>query len=322
MGVIDGLAGSAGGALIGMAMQGANDKRQIKQQEKLQRMQIEGQKEMGNFNREQQMRLWQDTNYSEQRQQMEKAGLNVGMMYGMSGGGGATTAANAGNVSGGSAPVGGGEIGMGMQTGMAAAMNEAQIENIRANTEKTKVDTAKTAGADTENVIADTGVKTQSIENLKQSVQSDKAKQALTEIQTQTEAIRAEVANATIDDAITDIKWGARQTIGLANQAEAKGWVDKATVDTAIKSIQADYSGILLDNMLKQAGLQEIKAKIENLKEQIRIGDTKNAIDAFRAEIQAEYPSIMQTSGKIINDGLKILEGIGILHDRGEKIEK
>ena len=52
-------------------------------------------KAMANYNREQQMQLWRDTNYSAQVNELKKAGLSVGMMYGMGGAGGATTATHA-----------------------------------------------------------------------------------------------------------------------------------------------------------------------------------------------------------------------------------
>jgi len=130
-------AGGIVGAGLGLALQGANDRRQLKQQGKLQALEIEGQKQMGIFNRQQQMQLWNDTNYSAQMEQLKKAGLNPGLMYGMGGGSGGTTQANTGNVTGGQAPQGGGEI-------MGMAMMQAQIRNINADTQQKEATTNKT----------------------------------------------------------------------------------------------------------------------------------------------------------------------------------
>ena len=43
--------------------------------------------------------MWKDTNYAAQVEEMKKAGLSVGLMYGKGGAGGATTGAGAAGVS-------------------------------------------------------------------------------------------------------------------------------------------------------------------------------------------------------------------------------
>ena len=87
-------AGQATSGLLGMALgrMDANwqDKRQLRQQSRLQQMQIAGQKEMMNYQQQQAYDMWQKTNAPAQAEQLKKAGLNVGLMYGGSGAGGAT----------------------------------------------------------------------------------------------------------------------------------------------------------------------------------------------------------------------------------------
>ena len=58
--------------------------------------------------------MWRDTNYAAQKEEMKKAGLSPGMMYGMGGTGGATTGDPGASVGANAAPKGGGEI-MGLQ---------------------------------------------------------------------------------------------------------------------------------------------------------------------------------------------------------------
>ena len=76
---------------------------QLDQQRKLQDLQIEGNKSMLDYSSMLQRKMWEFTNYSNQRKQMEEAGLNPAMLYGMSGGGGSTVGSASGNVSGASA---------------------------------------------------------------------------------------------------------------------------------------------------------------------------------------------------------------------------
>lgn len=135
-------------AAIGAAASIASMATARKRKKKDQGMQIEGNKEMAEFNRKQQMKLWEDTNYSAQMAQMKKAGLNPGLMYD-AGGQGGVTQAQAGNVD---APKGQEEetgleaVGMGIQ----AALAKAQAKNLEANTKKAEAEAKNIAGIDTE----------------------------------------------------------------------------------------------------------------------------------------------------------------------------
>lgn len=148
------LADTAISAGMGLLLQGHNDRRQLRQQKKLQDLQIKGSKEMTDYNteasRKAQMQMWEDTNYKAQREQLNKAGMSVGLMYGGGGGGGATTGAGAtaGNVTGAMAPTGGGEVMAMRQMSLNQKMQEAQIEATKAQTAKTEVETEKIGGVD------------------------------------------------------------------------------------------------------------------------------------------------------------------------------
>ena len=129
-------AGQGVGALLGLALQGGQDRRQLRQQEKLQALEIAGQKQMTDYNTQKQLEMWRNTSYPAQLAMMKAAGLNPALMYGSPGPGGSTQIAQ-GNVSGADAPKGGGEaLGMMMQ-GANYALNAAQIEYIKAQNAKT-----------------------------------------------------------------------------------------------------------------------------------------------------------------------------------------
>lgn len=151
--ILEALTGPLIGEGMGLLMEKHNDKRQLEQQRKLQELQLQGQKEIGAFNYEQQMRLWHDTNYSAQMGEMKKAGINPALLYGGGGPGGTTAAAQAQGVGMGEAPRGGGET---MAMGLQLANTVAQTENIKADTQLKQAQAVKTAGADTKNVEADT----------------------------------------------------------------------------------------------------------------------------------------------------------------------
>lgn len=151
-------AGIAGQAM-GLVLAKHNDRRQLKQQGKLQALQIAGNKEMSDYQKQKELEMWEATNYGAQMGQLNKAGLNPGLMYGMSGGGGVTTGGTGMGVSGGNAPQGGREVqemgAMGIQTAMQLALQKAQKENIEADTAAKKAGIPKT-GAEVSNINADT----------------------------------------------------------------------------------------------------------------------------------------------------------------------
>lgn len=137
-----GVAGNVAGGLMGLATAGWQDKRQLKQNQKLQDQNIAGQMKMGEFNRKQALKMWEDTGYVAQKDQMKRAGLNAGLMYGGTGSGGSTAGGAGAPI--GSGVVSQGEVGQGMALGMQGAMMEAQIKNINADTKNKEANTGST----------------------------------------------------------------------------------------------------------------------------------------------------------------------------------
>lgn len=147
-----------GGAILGMGIGAWNDARQIKQNERQQKQNLYYDTIWMNRQQKAALEMWEATGYKGQKRQLIEAGLNPGLMYGMGGGGGATTGPSAGR-SGMGAPTDTGAIGMGIQAGIQAALAKATIENTKAQTDKTRVETEKIAETDTPNVEADTANK-------------------------------------------------------------------------------------------------------------------------------------------------------------------
>jgi len=147
------------GAGMGIALGNYNDKRQVKQQQRLQDIQIQGQRQMMDYSMQKQLQMWKATSYPAQLEMMKQAGINPALMYGMSGGGGTTTGSPSGNVSGGTANQNPGEIQQSLGMAMQLQLLKAQKDNIEADTKLKETDATLKGGPQTENIKADTANK-------------------------------------------------------------------------------------------------------------------------------------------------------------------
>lgn len=143
---------AAGMAALGIGTGVINDLRQIFQQDRLNRQSTKQQKALMDYQVQKQLEMWEKTGYGAQMEQLRKAGLNPGLLYGMGGGGGQTIGGSIPGGTGAHAPAGGGEIAMGIQTALQMQLQKAQIDNINADTQNKKANTPNIT-ADTENKI-------------------------------------------------------------------------------------------------------------------------------------------------------------------------
>lgn len=225
-------ANNVAGGIMGMVMGGINDRRQISQQQKLQDMQMKGQREMREYERQKQMQMWKDTNYSAQMGELKKAGLNPGLIYGMSGGGGTTTGSGGGaGPTGASAPSGGGEMQSMIGMGIQSALLEAQRKNIEANTEKTKAETA----------------------NVPLTGEQTKAQTGLTNVNTELAKIEQQIKGSTIEAAIRTIDAAGEKMINEAEMGRYGVTMKDKTWETEVEQIKVNLIQTLLSNQQIQA---------------------------------------------------------------------
>lgn len=213
--------------------------------------------------------LWNRTGYGAQKAQMEAAGLNPGLMYGMGGGGGQTAGSGSATARG---DAGGLNLGMGLQMGMQNELLKAQKENIEANTAKVNAETTKIGGVDTKLAEATANNVIEGSNLIKAQTQSEALKQGLIAVETDVKRIEQSILNGTADEQIQQAKeltaqMGANVRM-LRNQAD----IQEATKDTQIKQYSAflskTYAEIALARMgVKQGeqGMAESKARIENM---------------------------------------------------------
>lgn len=205
---------------------------QLEDQQKFTNMQADANKEQASYTAGLQKEMWDYTNFENQVKHAQEAGLNPGLLYGKGGAGGQTGSANAGAVSGGQAPSSAAtrqnEMGMGMMI--------AQMGNLVAQTEKTK--------AETENIKAGT---------------------EKTGIDTATGKLNLDTATKTQDSTITTIRENAYKAISDAAIAAQNQAITEETRDAQIAKIKTEAIGALIENKVKESGLNLNEARIKEI---------------------------------------------------------
>jgi len=228
---------------MGIASSIHGNKERRKESEKT----FERQKQLNEQAQELGIKTWKETNFSAQKEELEKAGLNAGLLYGMSGAGGGTV----GSGGGGTAQQANIEnVGMDIAGMAQIALMKAQKENIEADTKVKEADANKRSGVDTAQTVEQTrGIKF--VNDLNESLRAakwskEKAEADMAEILTSQMranwATYAKVAynGKEIDDptslAAQVVKAGLHKTLEELNQIKAS--INKTNADTKQTEIQ------------------------------------------------------------------------------------
>lgn len=267
---------------LGLLLQKHNDRRQLEQQDKLLNQQYGYNRKQMTYQKGLDLQMWKDTNYPAQIEMLKQAGLNPGLIYGMSGGGGTTTGGGGTGVNAASAPQGGGEI-MGLQ------LLGAQKALIDAQTEKTKAETVKTTGADTD----------------------------LTKAQTRIATIQGQMMADTYEETFSKIRSEAATAEEEFKLMRAKAGLAEGTIDVDIQKATAELVGIGIANELRRVQTdltqEQIDATIQSVAQkwkEIEIQKGRLDLDKFVKDIadstrlQAEV--IMRTVGTLTGGLLNI----------------
>ena len=127
---------SLAGSTIGYGLNQLQADQQAQRQRELMELQMRNQERLNRQGSELQYDMWKKTNYPAQIEMLKKAGLNPALLYGKSGGQGATT----GSQSGGSATGGSTSLAMPMDIGNLGS-ELANIKLIEAQIDKTNAET-------------------------------------------------------------------------------------------------------------------------------------------------------------------------------------
>lgn len=298
------------GAIFGLINEKHEDKRQLEQQEKLQQLQMRGQKSMGKFNQKLGEEMWDYTNYENQMKHIKAAGLNPGLLYGKGGGGGVTASVAPGNVSGAEAPRGTGKeiqemAGMGMQIGLQAEALKSQIEVNKSIANLNNTTAEKKAGVDT------TETK-QNIQKLIAETTNTEAKTALTEIQQQIAKIEQTTESDILDKGYKIEKIGAEFDVlsQKAQQIYNENYQWNQSKDAIIATIKQTAINTLIEGQLKQAQITLTETQIENIKQTIK--ESNKTIEEKTAKIQQLLSAAgLMDKEKSLLTAQTIIKGVG-----------
>lgn len=298
------------GGIMGLMMGNYERKKQLEQQQKLQQLQITGQKEMTDYQRQSQLQMWKDTNYPAQVQMLKEAGLNPGLLYGMSGGGGTTAASTPGNVTGGQAS--------GVMTNPAQiaattaqlGLMRAQKENIEADTANKQAQTTKTTGIDTQEAQT-------RIQSLIQGISNQKAQERLTQIEGNIRQIDELIKSTTKDDQIDQIQWLTLKSIEELTQAQQDTFIKRATANDIVDEIKARAIGAVWQNALMQSNIAANYAEIQKWAteliqgwEKLDQGQQQIKINDYEAKLKEKYPNLWTVGGKMLNGAIEAMTTI------------
>lgn len=282
--------GAAFGAIASLIGQWINQKEQVSQQDKLSAIQTKNANLQTDHNQQMAMKMWEDTNYEAQRKQLEKAGLNTGLMYKGAGEGGRASV-TPGNVSGAMASSHQYDFNQIPQLALQAEMQKAQIDNIKADT-NLKNEAAGKPTAETANLQAETAKKGEETRNAK--------------LQGELMEIERNIKNSTTEDVIKQAAAASDRAVGEAISSRAKGEIDEATYNDKIAQIKQDTTEQQLrmaaqkvNINLSQQAIQKVATEINlmkqnNMREWDKMSQTEREIKiksilAANSTLQAEF---------------------------------
>ena len=243
------LVGGGLGLMTGLAA-GDPAVNQIRQQQRLNELQIAGNEELANYSQNLQKDMWNYTNYENQIKHLKAAGLNPALMYAKGGVGGQTGSANAGQVAGSHASSEAEREAIGIQRNaqmLQTAMNITQMQNIKADTKVKEAEAEKIRGVDTEYTKSQTDVNIANIKLIGENTENTRLRNLGQETQNsllkleelyQEGTLDARILNQTLnnDNLITNIRKLNEEIPWIGKLAQ--GQLDVYAADVKLKESQ------------------------------------------------------------------------------------
>lgn len=262
-------------ALLGLALEGHNDRRQLRQEGKLLEQQAAIDRKQTEFNQMIGLDTWRKTGPVGMTEQLKKAGLSPALQYGMAGAGGQSMGAPGGSVGGSKAPKGGGEV-MGLQ------MMNAQRALIEAQTKNVEADTENKSGVDRELKGAQAG---------------------LTGVQTELARIESNMKTDTYETTKGQIEAAADKMRSEAGIAANNKQISDKTKENQIDMVEGELIGLTLANELKRAQTGLAEEQIKKV-----IADVKQGWKKLSIESKNAATNLMNSNTARINANTSIRE--------------
>lgn len=285
--------GTATGSIFGSLMGNKMQEDQFGNQLTLMKKQHEYNEKSANAAQKRAYEMWEDTNYAAQIEQMKKANLSPGLMYGQAGAGGGTVSGAQGQ--GTSQPIDK-SIEMklkGQELGLQLANLASQIKLNESQANKNNAEADKTSGVDTE--LAKT-----SIENLISQTKNEKDRNTLI------------WAEKRFKEAAADMQEASAK---LASGQNAKIGYEINLIEKSLDKMELEMNGIKLDNELKRrvmdSKVQEAEMSVKALMNSILVGNSQIKLNNQQAEaitdkVMQDWESIAQQWNKLQQNGQSI----------------
>lgn len=288
-GALTGGAMGIGTSIIGNIMQNQN-------QQSYNSMAVENSKELMDYQNAKNLEMWRDTNYSAQMKELKKAGLNESLIYAKGGAGGqlgggmpqqqpAKAENSAGNITQ--------SIGMGLQ----AQLLQAQKDNLEADARVKNTTADKMEGVDTTKVQEE-------INKIKADTKLSEQEKA-NKIQ---DVIKSQAETKTIDETR---KPTLDKLTSETNKNEQETKRSKTLTPWEQREMEQSWKRQVTENVYldrkERAELQLLIQDLANKKAEISQGAEKIDIEQFTREMEADYPSLFNVAGEVVD---KILRGV------------
>lgn len=261
------------------------------------------------------LQMWKDTNFGAQRDEMEKAGLSVGLMYGNGGGsaastaGGTATQPNAPKTN----PV---EVAL-QQESMGLQLKQIEAQNRLANAEATKTiaEANKIAGVDTKGQELQN--KWQEIENRiqtsRESIEQSNMKAAAANADKAVEdwkmaVLDREFLDKTQEDRVTRLVSEIAKIQKEGSLAESATDVNYQTARKIQKEIENFYYEMITRRMSAEAAKETAENMLKKIENEYKLGSDQNLREWIYGGVD-RINGILETIMKFKN-GAQILEAI------------
>ena len=290
------------GAGIGLAGSILGRKQQNNDQREMMELQAKLNQQQAQYNQGLAKDMWNYTSYPNQVRNMEAAGLNPALLYGMGGQGGST--AGAGQA---------GSVGLsdakGMQTGIAIQGMGLELANLASQVElnKSQAEKNRAEAEEVASTIADLmkegKVQQATMENLIAQTANEKVKKGLIYADTRFKDALEEVTRAKVDEVGWNVK-NLMKSLELADRniqaTDLDNELKERTMESNVKQAEETLKNTMADTLVKFSQGKLNKVQAEAIAEQVKQGWSNIGIQM--TEKEQRWQQLEQNAEKIMNE--------------------